>query len=312
MDMQQRVRAAALVLSQELSMAGAGPYAGANAGPLVYSFAPLIPRRIGLRSPDPDTSARRDALTITYVPSTYAQSTTSVPVPPLGGFAVNLPANCPLGDLLCGFGAGMTVAVFDRTGHFDLFSITSVTGSTAELTAHRGGPAYVFAAGAAVAEVRSHTFYYDALNRQLRDYDGFETDTPVVDNVVGLTFDYFGDRDPPVRPQPPIGVGNCLYDQAGNLNPLPTLSADWGELASLPVSMLSDGPWCSGSGTLFDVDLLRVRAIRVALRIQATAAALRGVGVLFARPGHSRDSNRYLPDLQTTFLITPQNLNHGW
>src|SRR4029453_12780557 len=153
-EMQQRVRAAALVLSQELSMAGAGPYAGANAGPLVYSFAPLIPRRIGLRSPDPDMSARRDALTITYVPSTYAQSTTSVPVPPLGGFAVNLPANCPLGDLLCGFGAGMTVAVFDRTGHFDLFSITSVTGSTAELTAHRGGPAYVFAAGAAVAEVR--------------------------------------------------------------------------------------------------------------------------------------------------------------
>jgi len=312
MDMQQRVRAAALVLSQELSMAGAGPDAGSNAGPLVNSFAPVIPRRIGMRNPDPDMAARRDAVTITYVLSTYAQSTTSVPVPDAGGLAVNLAPNCPIGDPLCGFGAGMTVAVFDPTGHFDLFSITSTTSSTAELAAHGGGPGYVFAAGADVAEVRSHTFYYDALNRQLRDYDGFETDTPVVDNVVGLSFDYFGDPHPPLRPKPPVGVGNCLYDAAGNPNPLPTFSADWGELASLPLSMLSDGPWCGGSGTLFDVDLLRVRAIRVTLRIQATAAGLRGTGLGFARPGQSHDSSRYLPDLQATFLIAPQNLNHGW
>jgi hypothetical protein len=75
-------------------------------------------------------------------------------------------------------------------GHFDLFS-SSVTGSDRQLTATAEiGPS----AAGAVVEVRSHTFYYDALNRPTHYDAGFGNGHPVVDNVAGLTFDYFGDR----------------------------------------------------------------------------------------------------------------------
>ena len=41
------------------------------------------------------------------------------------------------------------------------------------------------------SETRS--FYLDAAGNQLRQFDGQSTDVPVADNVVGLTFEYFGD-----------------------------------------------------------------------------------------------------------------------
>lgn len=131
---------------------------------------------------------------------------------------------------------------------------------------------------------------------------------PIADNVVALSFEYFGDPNPPTTPRPPAGVENCLYDPAGNPKPMAMLAGPSESLVPLPLSIFSDGPWCGSGGTQFDADLLRVRAVRVNLRIQATQAAFRGNGTSFLRSGTSQRSDRYLPDLGGTFMIAPRNL----
>ena len=40
-------------------------------------------------------------------------------------------------------------------------------------------------------------YYLDAVTRQLMHYDGFHTVVPVLDEVVGLNFEYYGDPQPP-------------------------------------------------------------------------------------------------------------------
>jgi hypothetical protein len=47
MDMQQRARIGADMLSRDLIMAGAGVYSGPQTGALMNFFAPIIPRRNG-------------------------------------------------------------------------------------------------------------------------------------------------------------------------------------------------------------------------------------------------------------------------
>src|SRR5581483_10659182 len=123
---------------------------------------------------------------------------------------------------------------------------------------------------------------------QLRQYDGYLSDLPVVDDVAGLTFDYFGDPDPPTEPRPPVGTDNCLYDASGSRKPMPVLTPSGDGLAPLPLAMLNDGPWCGGGALQFDADLLRVRAVRVTLRVRSSQAAFRAAAPAFAQPGSSR------------------------
>ena len=130
-------------------------------------------------------------------------------------------------------------------------------------------------------EIRSHTYYLRsdvaAGVFQLRRYDGAATDLPVVDHVVKLEFEYFG------------------ADQM-RLDP----------------SRLQDGPWYpdGGDANRFDADLLSIRRVRVVLRVQAARAALRGpAGVLFLHGGTAVSLERYLPDREIRFDISPRNLN---
>jgi prepilin-type N-terminal cleavage/methylation domain-containing protein len=74
-DMQQRLRVAADTLSRDLMMAGAGAYRGLHAGPLVYSFPPVLPFRRGVTKNDPPGTFAADRITIISVPSTSAQTT---------------------------------------------------------------------------------------------------------------------------------------------------------------------------------------------------------------------------------------------
>jgi hypothetical protein len=311
MDMQQRLRAAADTMVRDLTMVGAGAYVGSTSGGLIGTFAPVIPRKIGWAGADGSTVARGDAVTITYVPTTYAQSTTSAALPQAAGLTVNNVPGCPWGQSVCGFQTGMTVAVFDSTAHFDVFTISGVQSGAAQVQAHNPAMTYIYPAGARVAQVESHSYYLDAANSQLRQYDGYQTDVPVVDNVVGLSVEYFGDPSPPVRPRPPAGADNCLYDAAGNEKFLPALAGPPDGLVPLPLTMFSDGPWCGSGGTQYDADLLRVRAVRVTLRVQAALSAFRASGPAFLKPGSSRASGRYLPDLAATFDVSPRNLNIG-
>jgi hypothetical protein len=79
-------------------------------------------------------------------------------------------------------------------------------------------------------------------------------------------------------------------------------------LASLPLATLADGPWCGAGGLRFDVDLLRVRRVRVALRLQAIDAAVRGVGAAFAVSGSGHDAASRVADVEAVVDVAPRNL----
>ena len=58
--------------------------------------------------------------------------------------------------------------------------------------------------------------------------------------------------------------------------------------------------------------MLRVRRVRITLRVQVADRVLRGpAGVLFRHGGISTGGNRFVPDQEVRFDISPRNLNLG-
>lgn len=310
-DMQQRLRVGADMLYKDLVMAGAGTYMGPSLGALQNFFPPIKPYRTGLLNADGPTNGvyyRPDAISLLYVPNTASQtSVTRV----IGGSKSEVEVapqpNCPKQDQLCGFREGQTVLMFDASGSFGTYTITNVQSSALHLQ-FRGQLSGNFSRGAIITQVDSHVYYYDSTNAQLRHYDGAQSDLPIIDNVVGLAFRYFGDPNPPLSPKPLIGTENCLFDASGNPK-LPTLSGN-ASLVELTPAMLTDGPWCNATGEQFDADLYRIRKVRVQLRVQVGPADLRGTDTLrFARPGTATSATRMVPDYTVSFEISPRNMN---
>src|SRR4029453_9086228 len=292
-DIQQRMRVGSDTLFKERMMGGAGPYFGARTGSLLNFFAPIVPRRMGLINADGSAVYKSDTITLTYIPNSYSQTTIAQSMPVTSAeLKVTYPPNCQVPKELCGFEIGMTVLIFDNTGHFDTFTLTNVQNDAAHVQ-HRGQDLdYSYATGATITQAVSNTYYRNAATNQLMLYDGYQTETPIVDNVVDLRFEYFGNPAPPTTPDPGIGGGaNCLYDAVHNLVGLETLTADEGSLAILKPEQLTDGPWCGGGDNEFDADLLRVRKVRVTLRMQTSDASLRGSHpLLFLNPGRAKQS----------------------
>jgi type II secretory pathway component PulJ len=312
-DMQQRMRVGNETLFKELVMTGAGPYQGAVSGSLVNFFAPVLPRRIGRQNPDAATVFKDDTITLTYIPNSYSQTTISQAMPNTSAeLKVTPQTNCPAdGDQLCGFHDGMDVIIFDTSGNFDLFTVTKAQDAAAHLQ-HRGQDelSKAYDTGATITQIVSNTFYLNNTTHQLMRYNGGDNDVPLVDNVVDLKFEYFGDPNPPKLPKPPAGQANCLYDVGGNYANLATLSPDNGSLAELPGSMLIDGPMCGGGSSQFDADLLRIRKVRVTMRVQAANRAMRGSDTrLFRIAGTSTGGERFVPDYTISFEVAPRNLN---
>jgi hypothetical protein len=326
-DLQQRARIGTDTLFREVMMSGAGTYQGPVRGSLVNFFAPIMPRRVGRTNPDPFQPFRTDTIALSYVPNTYSQTTISDPMPNVSAeLKVTNQPNCPAGQTLCGFQEGMEVIIFDASGNFDMFTITEVQADAAHLQ-HRGQDlTYPYQPGASVTQVSRKTYYWcrpnsdrvcpdDATASQLRQYDGANNDVQLVDHVVGLAFEYFGDTNPPLVPQPPLGVENCLYDAAGGYKNLPVLAADEGSLARLGADILADATpdtleMCGAGSSQYDPDLLRIRKIKVTLRVQVAAEALRGANpLLFVNPGGAQESARQVPDYIVSFEVTPRNLN---
>jgi len=314
-DMQQRMRVGNETLFREVMMAGAGPYQGNVTGSLVKYFAPIVPRRVGTLNPDPVDGAgsfTTDRITLVYIPNTYSQTTISQAMPPQSAeLKVTHQTNCPAdAENLCGFDIGMEVVIFDSSGNFDTFTITQVQDDALHLQ-HRGSDLnYKYDAGASITQIVSYTYYLDRVTNQLKRYDGHAKEEALVDNVVDLRFDYFGDPNPPLFPKPKAGVENCLYDAAGNYVNLPILPATEGSLAELTPKQLTDGPMCGSGDNQFDADLLRIRKVRVTTRVQAARAALRGADTaLFMNPGTAKGGERYVPDYRLSFDISPRNLN---
>ena len=131
--------------------------------------------------------------------------------------------------------------------------------------------------------VASHTYHLKTNlatdTFQLMHYDGASTDLPVVDHVVKLQFEYFGDGASPLDP-----------------------------------AVLQDGPWVPDDPDrmTFDADLLRIRRVRVVLRVQAALKSMRGPsGVLFAHGGTPTSAERYLPDLELRFDVALRSVSPG-
>ena len=131
--------------------------------------------------------------------------------------------------------------------------------------------------GAATSSHLGSTSLTREEEHRLYHYDGWQSNLPLVDNVVDLRFEYFGDPLPaqlrkpvsdPVGPwttygpkPPPLGTNyssddwgdgeNCLFQVVnGQQVPrLPDLSAGApaGALVEIPYSQLNDGPWCPGT-----------------------------------------------------------------
>ena len=315
-DMQQRLRIATSFLHRDLMMAGAGPYTIPAAGPLSRFLAPVVPYRVGKIDADPDRNVffRRDAVSMVFVPNTAAQTTLRDALPGSASTARvrvdthNSQPGCPTVDVVCGFQAGDTVLVFDDTGASDTFQVTGTQGSRVQLEVRGSAVSKTYPVGSVITRVITHTYYLDSATDQLAHYDGWDTDMPLVDDVVDLNFRYFGDPNAPTSPRPPVGGGNCLFSASGNPR-LPTLPSGSGSLVELSEAQLTDGPWC-GTVNRFDADLYRIRTVAVELRMQAGAEDLRGSDpVLFLRPGDAMQGTRMLPDRRINFEVSPRNMN---
>ena len=340
-DMQQRLRVAVDTLTRDLAGVGSGASAAGRSGPLVHTFAPVLPFRWGQSGADPVGTFRPDTITLISVPSTAAQTTLAVDLRP-GELTLQTTTapGCPAGSNLCGFAAGMTVAVYDETGNVGAFTIATVADAASQLTL-TARPATTAATtyrrGSNVAEVSVHVYYLKAdlasQTFQLMHYDGTaNSDAPVVDHIVGLGFEFHGDPLPPTLtvagdasygPSPPAVATqttaypageNCAFlidPPSGQQVPrLQTLTSANG-LSTLTAAQLVDGPWCPDAvnPTRWDADLLRIRRVAIIIRVEAALSALRGpAGVLFTNGGTSREPTRWAPDQEIRVQVSPRNM----
>ena len=292
MDAQQRARVVAEALGRELRLTGAGidrgPQVGITGmvGPLHHAFTTVWPRRVGRLRADSVATARADVITLLHVPDTIVQTSLAGDYAASAGQVALSP--CATGAA-CRLPRGATLAVFDSQGRVDVLGVLGGADGWPDVRAlavSRGG----FTSGATAAEVVIRSYYFDSASSQVRVYDADGTDQPLVDEVAGLTFEYFGDPRPPRWPRPEPGVANCLYVESGDLRPAATLAATDSGLAVLPLEMFVDGPWCGAGDTAFDADLLRVRRVRAVARLRASGP---------------RDK---LPDYRIVIDVSPPNL----
>ncbi len=347
-DLQQRLRVAVETVRADLQAAGSGALVGGQRGPLARGFPPIVPYRIGARGSDTAVGVhyRPDVVSTVSIPLSSAQVVLrEIALPGASLLAVTPAASCPppSATTWCGFRVGTQALVYDGRGAWDAVTIAGVGGDTLSIS-NRGGLGHKYDPGAVVAEVRvrSYALRADAGGApQLLSYDGFAAEFPVVENVVALGFEYYGEVRPPERleatsldeptgpwttygPRPPqLGVDdegdswlpgeNCVFRVSGGRHEprLSTLGAAT-SLARLDAAVLTDGPWCPepGRADAFDADLLRIRRVRVRLRVQATMTASRGpVSTLFLRAGQTTSPYRFVPDQQVEFDVTPPNLS---
>lgn len=309
-DLHQRLRVAVVSLQRDLLLAGAGSSSGLpSAGPLNDFFPAIVPARIGTIAPDPPLSFFTDRISLMYAAETRSQTRLSAPA--AGGESTlvieGAAPGCPR-DGVCGFSSGDRVLIFEPVparGLYEVFTVTA-TDSARGLIFAAAPLMGSYAAGARLLVVVQRVYHLDAPGKRLMLYDGYRSDLPLIDHVVDLRFAYYGDASGESVPRPAPGDSNCAY--AAGDPPIPLLENFGGiGLKLVTAQRLADGPVCGGGPNRFDTDLLRVRRIAVALRLEAESAEFRGRGAAFFTPGFSRGGERYVPDAAVTFEVTLRN-----
>jgi hypothetical protein len=311
-EMNQRMRVATTRLQTDLRMAGTGPHPTAGST-LSRLRAPLVPALVGQRhSPDSGTAPTQDAVTVLFSPprSVQGRLTSDLRGSPAivrlsfegmgcGGRRSKSP---------CGVEAGGLALVFDTAGRSEVFRITKkVDETTLQLQAVGGGIPLPFRAGDSIIPLELHGYYFDREASQLRVQDGWVSDFPLLDDVVGLSVRYFGRASVPPGSGREEAIAPCLAQvrrptlvQTDRIEP---------ELELEP-RILGDGPWCGGRLS-FDIDLFRVTRVRIEIRLQAGAEGLRGQDrSLFVNPGSGRPG-RIAPDLIGVIEVSPRGVSGG-
>jgi prepilin-type N-terminal cleavage/methylation domain-containing protein len=307
-DLQQRGRVAADLLSRAMREAGAGPLTGPAKTALMRGVPPVVPRRAGRRGAHAADDFRADAFSVIRAVADSEHGVLFVGAV-AGATALELAPGSGCARPACGFVEGASLMLVDPSGQYDVFTVTAVDAPVLTVRHHGTNPSSPYPAGTPVLAVESQSFSFDRLARALRVYDGDASDLPLLDEVVAMRVRYWGAAEPPVFPRPPRGEANCLYAADGSYQSalMPALGAG-GQLVELTTALLTDGPWCGSGDSRFDADLLRVRRIRIALRFQASDPAVRGAGVQFANPGFARRDTEMVPDRTVEIDATPRNL----
>ncbi len=301
-DLQQRARATEVILGGLLRNAGAGADL-LGVGPLSRAVPGVIPRRV-LGSADPAGTAWADRLSLLRAEVRAAQAPVAAAVP-AGSDSVPLIWHPACGmHVSCGFRRGDVVLVSARSGAMTIASLADVTGLVLTLAAPTD---QTLDLPATAAVVRVHTLSLDPGRRQLRLADTAAPAQPLTDEVVGFAVRYYGS---PAAPRWPAIAGAETCTVAADGTPrLPRLGPVPGPPVELSVAELADGPWCGSGAWRFDADLMRIRAARFAIRLQAGSAGVRGVAPQwFARPGLARRPGEEVRDVQLDTFITIPNL----
>lgn len=227
-DMRQQARIALDQIARDVRGAGMAPeLVPAVDGAL--GIPAVWPRRLG-RSADAPGTARSGVITTLIVPLTIAQTLTTGAISAADRL---LPAatwaHCGPVIEPCGFTRGQLVAVTGASGHFSLFSVEGIEagGVLATPVSQAVDP---LPAGAAMYEVRLRGYLFEPAEGTVRQF-GPSTSAVLITGVSDFSIDYYG------------------------------------ETGRLPVEVFGDGPWAGSGATRFDVDLLRVRRLRLTLRL---------------------------------------------
>jgi len=301
-DLQQRARGTEAVVADLVGNVGAGADL-IGEGPLTHAVPALIPRRV-LGSPDPAGTAWADRVSLMHVEARAAQAPLASAVP-AGSLVVPLTWHPACGThASCGFRRGDLVIVYSRTGAMVISTLAAVQGLVLTLDTP---PDQVLTLPAFAAAVVVRTLSFDAVKQQLRLSANAAASQPVTDDVVGMRVRYYGTAAAPRWPAT-AGTDTCavLADgtpRLGLLGPVP------GPPVELTVTDFMDGPWCGAGGWRFDADLLRVRAVRIWLRLQAASGAVRGTASQwFARPGQARLPRQEVRDVELDAFALAPNL----
>lgn len=296
-DLQQRTRAALELLSADLRSAGAGDPSGSLAG-----YLPGVLPRTAIAPP---TAASAAVLTVRYVPADGAAGRLGAPLLPADALVVLQPgAVCVTNAVACGFRSGSTALVYDATGQGDRLTVDTIAPGTLG-TSFTAARLASYPPGAGVAELLEVTYTLDPVSRVLQRQAG-GVSLPLADNVTALAFEYAGTAGRPREPAPPLGTANCLYGDDGTY--LHAAVPSGGPHVPIPTAELADGPFCGSGPLAYDVDLLRIRTVRVRLRLDTGADALRGTDpAFFARPGQARDG-RVIHDVEVALDVALRNV----
>ena len=289
-DAQQRLRHAFDRLHADLLAAGRGT-ARVEPGPLRRMLPPIMPYRVGRWARDREhQQVRSDAISILSVSPDGGAETRVLDAMTGSGSEVRLAPGPGCGRPGCGYRTGDLVLVFDDRPAWDVFRVRS-TGEGTLVLDQVGPTATAFEAGAVIAPIDVRHYYLDEEQRQLRQYDGWRGNFPMLDGLAALQFRFFGGpaaTESPCAPETP--------------------DAPRGPLQAIGLDRFTDGPWCGPAGSPFDADLLRVRAIGFDVRVESSASDRPDSNRRLLAPGPGGGGGAVAPDYRVAVVVTPPNL----